>query len=341
MIRLLFLILSLISMTVSAAKTVNVYIWGGEIPKALIQAFEKETGIHVNLSTYDSNETMYAKFRASGTNVYDVILPSGYFVERMRNQGLLTPLDPTRLPNLANIARRFTNSDYDPGNQFSAPIIWGATGIFYNKAMINNPPLTWRDLWQPQWRNQLMLLDDAREVFSIALMSLGYTPNDNDPQHIEAAFNQLLQLVPNVKLFASDSIQAIMIDEDASAGLSWNGDAFKAQAENKQINFIYPKDGFVIWVDCLAIPVNPPHLAEAYQFIDFMFRPESGMTIALSEGVAVTNAKSQALLPEEIRDNPIVYPSAEVLKASYLQRDVGEKTIELYSKYWQQFKLAF
>lgn len=341
MIRLLVLILSFYSFSVFAAKTVNVYIWGGEIPKTLIQDFERETGIQVNLSTYDSNETMYAKLRASGTNVYDVILPSGYFVERMRNQGLLTRLDHQRLPNLANLAPQFSNNDYDPANHYSAPIIWGATGIFYNRARIKNPPTSWKDLWQPQWRRQLMLLDDAREVFSIALMSLGYNPNDSDPQHIAAAFNQLLQLVPNIKLFASDSIQALMIDEDAIAGLAWNGDAFKAQAENKQIGFNYPKDGFVLWVDCLAIPANPPHLEEAYQFIDFMFRPESGKKIALVEGVAITNAKSRALLPEAIRDNPIVYPSAEVLRASYMQRDVGEKTIALYSDYWQQFKMAF
>jgi spermidine/putrescine transport system substrate-binding protein len=338
---LAFLMLSLSTVTAFANKTVNVYIWGGEIPKKLIQEFERESGIKVNLSTYDSNETMYAKLKASGSSIYDVILPSGYFVERMRKQGLLARLDYQRLPNLANIDVQFNNSGYDPGNQYSAPLIWGATGIFYNKAFVKSPPLSWQDLWQSGWRDQLMLLDDAREAFSIALMSLGFNPNDSNPQHIKAAYNRLMELVPNIKLFASDSIQAIMIDEDAIAGLAWNGDAFKAQAENKQIGFNYPKEGFVIWVDCLAIPVNPPHPEEDYQFIDYMLKVESSLTIALSEGAAITNAKGRALLPAEIRDNPVVYPSADILKGSYLQRDVGEKTILLYSKYWQQFKLAF
>ncbi|ARH00538.1 ABC transporter substrate-binding protein [Legionella micdadei] len=338
---ILVLFFALVSTTLFANRVVNVYIWGGEIPKKLLQDFENETGITVHLSTYDSNETMYAKLKASGKSIYDVILPSAYFVERMRNQGMLTPLDHKLLPNLANIDSRFSNNDYDPGNQYSAPLIWGATGIFYNKSQVKDAPKTWQDLWQTRWRNQLMLLDDSREAFSIALMSLGYNPNDKDPKHIEQAYARLLELVPNIKLFASDSIQAIMIDEDAIAGVAWNGDAFKAQAENPKINFSYPDEGFVIWVDCLAIPTDPPHPKEAYEFINFMFKPESSVKIALLEGAAITNAKGRALLPKAINDNPIVYPSEETLKHAYLQRDLGEETLELYNKYWQQFKLAF
>ncbi|KTD20398.1 spermidine/putrescine transport system substrate-binding protein [Legionella lansingensis] len=340
--RLLFLlILLLASHLLYAQRVVNVYAWGGEIPKKVIQQFEHQTGITVNFSTYDSNETMYAKLKASSKSIYDVILPSAYFVERMRKQGMLSALDHNQLSNIGNIENRFTHNDYDPGNRYSVPIIWGATGIFYNQVLITNPPKAWRDLWQKRWRKQLMLLDDSREVFAIALMSLGFDPNDANPEHIAAAYNHLLQLVPNIKLFASDSIQAIMIDEDAIAGTAWNGDAFKAQAENNKIKFNYPKEGFVIWVDCLAIPKNPPHPKEAYEFINFILRPDVGAKITLTEGHAITNLKSRALLPELISKNPIVYPSDEVLKHGYFQRDVGEETLALYNKYWQQLKLAF
>jgi spermidine/putrescine transport system substrate-binding protein len=337
----LLLILALVSTTVFADKVVNVYIWGGVIPRKLVDEFTQKTGIRVHLATYDSNETMYAKLRASGQNIYDVILPSAYFVERMSKQGLLAELDHSQLPNLANLDEHFTNNDYDPGNRYSAPLVWGATGIFFNKALVKIAPQTWEDLWQSHWRKQLMLLDDSREVFSITLISLGYNPNDRDPQHIAAAYQHLLQLVPNIKLFASDSIQALMIDEDAIAGLAWNVDAFKAQTENSQISFIYPKEGFVIWVDCLAIPINPPHPKEAHQFINFMLRAQASVKIALAEGIAITNAKGQALLPKSLRENQIVYPSATTLKRGFLQRDVGEQTLALYSQYWQQLKLAF
>lgn len=336
-----FLLFSLCSQLFCANQVVNVYVWGGEIPKKLIQQFEQETGIRVNFSTYDSNETMYTKLKASGKSIYDVILPSAYFVERMRKQGMLLQLDPEQLPNLENLEESFANNDYDPHNQYSVPLIWGTTGIFYNKTFVQKQPLTWNELWQKQWHRQLMLLDDSREVFAIALMSLGFDPNDKNPQHIELAYRRLLDLVPNVKLFASDSIQAIIIDEDAIAGLAWNGDVYKAQAENNQIAFSFPEDGFVIWVDCLAIPINPPHLKEAYQFINFMLKAETAAKIATLEGHAITNGKGRALLAETINHNPIIYPSADTLKRGHFQRDVGEETLALYSQYWQQLKLAF
>lgn len=335
------LLFALLTFKAFSNPVVNVYAWGGEIPKKVIQQFEQESGIKVNFSTYDSNETMYAKLKASQRTIYDVVLPSAYFVERMQKQGMLQPLDHEQLPNLRNLDSRFVHNDYDPGNHYSVPIIWGATGIFFNRKVVANPPKTWQGLWGKKWRNQLMLLDDSREVFAIALMSLGFDPNDTDPDHIKKAYKHLLQLVPNIKLFASDGIQAIIIDEDAVIGSAWNGDAFKAHSENNTIEFIYPEDGFVIWVDCLAIPKNPPHLKEALQFINFILKPETSAQMALREGHAITNAKGRALLPSSIKNNPMIYPSADTLKNAYFQRDIGEKTVILYNGYWEQLKLAF
>ncbi|WP_115701994.1 ABC transporter substrate-binding protein [Legionella sainthelensi] len=337
----LFVLSLFFTSKILANPVVNVYVWGGEIPKSLIQQFERESGIKVNFSTYDSNETMYAKLKASQQTIYDVILPSAYFVERMKRQDMLEPLNHHQLPNLDNLDKRFVNNDYDKDNHYSAPIIWGATGIFYNSNAIHRPPKAWSALWDKKWRNQLMLLDDSREIFAIALMSLGFDPNDNNPEHIKNAYEHLLKLVPNIKLFASDSIQAIIIDEDALIGSAWNGDAFKAQAENKAIEFVYPEDGFVIWVDCLAIPKNPPHLKEALQFINFMLKAEASAQIALKEGHAITNAKGRALLPLSIKDNPMIYPSEEIMQKGQFQRDVGEDTLMLYNRYWEQLKLAF
>ncbi|MCP0912920.1 MULTISPECIES: ABC transporter substrate-binding protein [Legionella] len=336
-----FFFLFFIPTALFGQKTVNVYVWGGEIPKQVVREFELETGIKVNFSTYDSNETMYAKLKASRNNVYDVILPSGYYVERMKKLGMLTKLNHANIPNLINLEPMFVDSDFDPKNQYSIPLTWGATGIFYNKNWIKKAPKRWGEFWEKQFKRQLLLLDDAREVFSIALMSLGYSPNDHDAEHIKAAYEKLLQLTPNIKLFASESIQAIMIDEDANAGSVWNGDAFKARLENNQIEFVYPEDGFVIWSDCLAIPRNPPHAEEAYQFINFLLKPEIAKQIALLEGHAITNAQGKALLPETIRNNPLTYPSQKTLERGYFQRDVGDDTVTLYNQYWEQLKLAF
>ncbi len=323
-----------------AYKMVNVYVWGGEIPQSVIRDFEQSTHIKVNFSSYDSNETLYAKLKAGGLETYDVILPSAYYVERMKTQNMLQRIDHNKLPNYANIAPTFTGLAYDKGNQYSIPLIWGITGMFYPKK-ISHPPQYWRDFWQKKWRNQLVLLDDAREVFSIALMAIGYTPNDSNPQHIEQAYQALLKLKPNIKLFASDNIQSIIIDEDAQAGMVWNGDANKALLENAPIAFQFPRDGYVIWVDNLAIPKNAPHLHEAYAFINFLLSPKSGVAIAIEEGHAITNKKAKAKLPKSIQNSPIVYPKDSIIKKAQIQRDVSSETLAIYSRYWQRLKLSF
>jgi len=337
---LILLITCCLSAPTFANKTLNLYAWGGEIPKALIQKFEHETGIKVNFSTFDNNETLYAKLKATPRPMYDVVLPSAYFVERLKKQNLLAQLDPTRLSNLKNLAPAFTNNNYDPQNNYSVPLIWGVTGIFYNQTWVKNLPTHWSALWKPQWRHQLMLLDDPREVFGMALLKLGYSPNDTNPKHIEEAFKCLLTLAPNIKLFASESIQSIMIDGDAVLGSAWNADALKAHRENTNIQFIYPEDGFVIWIDCLALLKNAPHPDEAYAFINFMLEASSAASLALAEGHAITNQAGKALLPESIQSNPMIYPAPEVLKRGIIQRDLDEKTLELYNTYWQKLKFS-
>lgn len=329
------------SVTHSAHPVVNVYGWEGEIPNSLIQQFERETGIQVHFSSYDSNETLFAKLKASRKPLYDVIMPSSYYVERMRKQGMLMALDAAQLPNLHHLDPLFAHNSYDPQNHYSIPLVWGITGIFYNNYWVKNPPMRWKDLWRASWRHQLLFLDDVRELFSIALLSLGYQPNDDNPTHLKQAFNALKKLAPNIKLFASDGVQAIIIDEDAIAGAIWNGDAIKGQAENRAIRFVYPEEGFIIWVDCLAILKDAPHQKEAYRFINFLLNPSSAKQISLEEGFAITNQAGKQLLPAVIRDNPIMYPAKNILKRGYFQRDLSDETIALYNDYWEQLKLSF
>lgn len=338
---LITILICLFTNTLIAAPSLNIYGWGGEIPMELIWKFEKETGIDVHFSTYDSNETMYAKLRANKHPIYDIIVPSSSYVERMKNQGLLTPLDHSLLPNIVNIDPIFTSNTYDPNNNYSIPLVLGSVGIFYNDYWIKNPPKSWGELWDSRWANQLLMLDDARDVFSIALLSLGFDPNNKDSAQIKEAYQILLRLVPNIKLFASDAIRSVMIDEEANLGMSWSGDAPKVSAENSRVKFIYPKEGYVLWVDCLAIPINPPHLKEAYQFINFMLNAKNSSQITLINGYAITNLPGKKLLPKQIQNNPAIFPPRNLLKKGYFQRDVGEAATEQYNQYWEEFKLAF
>ena len=336
---ILFCLISPISF--AQDKVLNVYVWSGEIPDSLIKQFEKETGIKVNFSTYQNNEIMYAKLRSGSGASYDIVMPSSYFIDRMRKADMLADLDKSKIPNWKNINPEFLNPAYDPKSEFSIPFAWGVTGIFVNKKYYDPSSVqTWNTLWEPRFSNQLLMLDDTREIFSMALISLGYSSNDRDPEHIQQAFTQLKKLMKNVKVFSSETVVSIIVDEDANVGMAWNGDAYRASLENKDVHFVFPKDGFIIWVDNLAIPKTAPHKDAAHAFINFMLRPESGKITAIKMNFPIANLAAQKLLPPEIRDNPVIYPPREVLKRGQFPRDLGEKTLDLYEKFWEKLKMS-
>ncbi|MFZ2314236.1 MAG: spermidine/putrescine ABC transporter substrate-binding protein [Gammaproteobacteria bacterium] len=322
-------------------KILNVYAFTGEVPDFIVRKFENETGIEVNFSTYENNEIMYAKLRANKKTGYDVIMPSSYFVDRMRRQNLLEKIDTSKIPNIKNLNPAFAHPSYDPELDDCVPYLWGITGIFYNKKY--NQPQTvskWADFWDKRFYDQLMLLDDTREVFSMALLSLGYSANDKNPEHIKQAFLKLKALMQNVKVFSTDTVVSIIIDEDATVGMAWNGDSFKAMTENNNIKFVFPSEGFVIWVDNFAIPKNAPHKDAAYAFINFMLRADIAKESALSTHYPTANLAAQKLLPLEVQNNPVAYPSKEVLKRGQFQTDVGDDILALYEKYWEELKMS-
>lgn len=336
-----FLLLFLTLSANANDKVLNIYAWTGEVPDAIVHQFEKETGIYVNLSTFENNEVMYAKLRAIKNPGYDLVMPSSYFVDRMRQQAMLEKLDKSKLTNWKNLNPSLLNAAYDPGSTYSMPHIWGVTGLFFNsEAYPNNNIKKWSDLWDPRYNNHLMLLDDSRDVFSMALLSLGYSANDRDPQHIKAAFLKLKALMPNVKVFASGTIVSIIIDEDATVGMAWNGDAFKASLDNPNVKFVFPAEGFVIWVDTFAIPKNAPHKTEAYAFLNFILRPDIAKQIALSTNFPIANFAAQQQLPANMRNNPVSYPSKEVLKHGHFQTDLGDAALKLYEQYWEELKMG-
>ncbi|OGT37235.1 MAG: spermidine/putrescine ABC transporter substrate-binding protein [Gammaproteobacteria bacterium RIFCSPHIGHO2_12_FULL_38_14] len=322
-------------------RTVNVYAYTGEVPDFIVQQFEKETGIKVNFSTYENNEMMYAKLRASPPSTYDIVMPSGYFVTRMYKRNMLEKLDKSQLPNWKNLNPAFLHPAYDPDTTYSMPFIWGVTGIFVNDQYYSPPSITsWKDLWSPRFNNKLMMLDDTREIFSIALITLGYPMNDQNPKHLHEAYLKAKALMPNIKVFSTDTVVSIIIDEDVTIGAAWNGDVFKASQDNPHVKFIFPKEGFIIWVDNFAVAKNPPHPTEAYQFINFILRPDVAKQIALYTSYPIANLAAQQLLPPEIRNNPTIYPSQDILKRGSFQTDLSDETLALYEKYWEELKMS-
>lgn len=326
--------------TANSSNIVNVYTWSQEIPSTVIKQFEKETGIQVNYTSFDSNEAMYAKIRIAKNNGYDLIEPSSYYVDRMRQQNMLEKLDRAQLSEFKNLDPLLLNQNYDPQSAYSVPFIWGITGIFVNQNDFTKMAVThWSDLLKKEYANQLMMLDDPREAFSIALLLLGYSINDTNPQHIQSAYLKLRELLPNIRMFNTDAVRSIIIDEDAPIGIVWNGDLFKASLENPKVMFVYPQDHFEIWVDNFVILKSAPHKENAYRFLNFLLRPDIAKEVSLDINYATANLAARHLLPPDIRNNPILYPPKEVLRRGEFEKDIGDTTFALYEKYWEQLKM--
>ncbi len=321
------------------SKVLNVYNWTGYMPEKVIQLFEKKTGITIHYSTFTSNEILYAKLKTSPNSGYDLIVPSADFVDKMRRQGMLLRIDHKKIPNLKYLNPDLLNKPFDPHNHYSIPYLWGTTGIIVNTRYYSKNSITsWKQLWQHRFRNKLLLLNSAQPVFGMALHALGYSINTRNPKQIKEAYEKLLKLIPNIKLYDSAATQTFFMDGDAVIGMSFNGDAFLAHQGNPKIVYIYPKDRALGWIDNLAIPKNAPHLKNVYTFINFLLQPKIAKMISMAAGYSSPNLAAIKLMPKNYRDSNILNPSAKILRNIEFEADVGKANI-LYQKYFEMLKL--
>lgn len=323
-----------------AAEEVVVYNWSEYMPDDVLKQFTDETSIKVVYSTYESNEAMYAKVKLLDAKGYDVVVPSTYFVNRMRKEGLLALIDKAKLPNLKNLDPALLNKPYDPENVYSVPYMWGGTGIMVNAAKIDPATVTsWADLWKPEFAGKLLLQDDLREVFGMALLLDGHSINATNEAQIQAAYARVAKLVPNVRVFNSDNPKLPFLNEEVAVGMIWNGEAYQAAEENDKLTFIWPKEGGMFWTDCLCIPKNAANVDNAHKFINFLMRPEIALATSEEIGYATPNKAALAMMPESVKSNPTAYPPADVIQRSEFQNDIGE-AIVVYEKYWEMLKIG-
>lgn len=320
------------------AEKLYIYNWTEYIPNSLLQKFTKETGIEVVYSTFESNEEMYSKMKLTNGGGYDLIFPSSYYIGKMAKEGMLAKLDKTKLVNFTQITPSLLNKNFDPENQYSLPYVYGLTGIGINSAEIDPKAVTsWADLWNSKYKGKILLTADSREVFHIALLLKGFSPNTTEDKEIESAYHLLQKLIPNVQSFNSDSPDVPYVQGEVSLGMIWNGSAFRAHKENPDIQFIYPREGVIIWMDNYAIPKNAEHKEAAYKFIDFMLRPESAKEVIETMGFSMPNEGVKALLePTDVNDLTL-FPPQEQIEKGVFQEDVGD-AIDIYEKYWHLLK---
>lgn len=325
------------------AKELNLFAWSEYIPQALLDGFTAETGIKVNYDTYSSNEEMLAKLQA-GASGYDLALPSDYTVAIMIKQGMLEQIDLTKITNYNNLGSQFKNLSFDPGNQYSIPYQWGTVGMVVDSSKVTRPITSWKDLWDPAFAGRVVLLDDEREVIGMVLLTLGYDKNSTDPAQLEEAKVRFAELLPNVRLFDSDSPKTALLAGEVWLGLTWNGEAAIAHGENPDVQYLCPSEGCGIWYDNFVIPKGAPHPQAAHAFINYVLKPEA--SILITEEFPYSNP-NQAALDLMKTANPDLYesymgfaatnPSAADIQNAKHVIDLGEAT-GLWDRVWTEIK---
>lgn len=320
------------------SKTLYFYNWTEYVPPGLLEQFTKETGIKVIYSTYESNETLYAKLKTWKDGAYDLIVPSTYFVAKMRNEGMIQKIDKSALSNFHNLDPNLLNKPFDPNNDYSIPYIWGATAIGVNSDAIDPKSVTrWADLWKPEYKQSLLMTDDAREVFQVALRKLGLSGNSTDPKEIEAAYNELRKLMPNVLTFNSDNPGNPYMEGEVNLGMVWNGSAYVARQAGTPLEVVWPKEGGIFWMDSLSIPANAKNVDGALKLINFLLRPDVAKQVAETIGYPTPNLAARKLLSPAVANDKSLYPDAQTISKGEWQNDVGDAS-RIYEEYYQKLK---
>lgn len=320
-------------------ESITVYNWGEYIDPALLKQFEQETGIKIIYETFDSNEGMMGKVEQGGT-AYDIVVPSEYMIEMMKDKDLLLPIDYSQVPNVKHIDPYFLDLPFDPNNEYSLPYFWGTLGIAYNPTLLDGQTFeSWENLWDPSLAQQIVLVDSARETVGMSLNALNYSLNTTDLSELSAATDKLLTLKPNVKAIIGDEVTQLMINQEASVALTWSGQAADMMAENEDIDYIVPQEGSNLWFDNIVIPRTATNLNGAHAFINFMLDPEIAAQNADYVGYSTPNLTALNYMDEEIIMDERFYPDEETRGHLEVYRNLGLELLGVYNEYFLEFKM--
>jgi len=342
---------------VAQENVVNVYNWAEYLDPDVVEKFEQETGIKVNYDVYDSNEVLEAKLMAGNTG-YDVVVPTGFFLERQIKAGIYAEIDRNQLKNYANLDTSILAKieSHDPDNMHNVPYAWGTIGLGYNVKMIKErlgevPVDTLDLLFKPEVAAKLAdcgiaVLDSPSEVMGIALNYMGLNPNSETKSDLKKASELIRSARSNYKYFHSSKYTSDLANGDICVVLGYGSDVFMAQSRAEEasqgvaINYAIPKEGSLVWFDLLAIPSDAPHPKAAHQFIDYILRGENGASISNYAFTAVANTAAQPMLLEEVSSNPGIYPTESVKAKLFPMNAHTAKYDRLLTRAWSSIKTA-
>ena len=334
-------------------RVLNLYIWSDYLAPKTLSKFEKQTGIKVNATYYDTNEALDAKMLAGGSG-YDVVVPTASYFERQIKAGEYLPLDKSKLPNLSNMDPQLMAkvAVHDPGNAHGVIYLWGTNGIGYNekkvKELLPDAPLdSWRLVFDPKVASKLAkcgisVLNSPAEMMRAVFGYLGKDPNSQNPDDLAQGEAVLMKIRPYIRSINSSEYIDALANGDLCVAVGYNGDVLqardRAQDANKgvEIKYSIPQEGTILWFDMLAIPKDAPHPDSAYAFINFVMTPEVIGEITNFKGYANANAVAQPLA--SVKNDPGVYPTADMMpKLSVQMADSADQTSAI-TRVWEKFK---
>jgi spermidine/putrescine-binding protein len=318
-------------------RKLNLYIWSEYLPDEVIEDFTRSTGIAIRYDLYDSNESVLEKLQ-SGVADYDLVVPSDYMVRILIHLKLLRPLEKARLKHLGNLDPRFLDQEFDPGNAYSLPYVWGTTGYGYNEPRAGRAEDSWAPLFDPANAGQILMLDDMRECFAAALKYLGHSLNSTEPGVLKQAADLLKKQKPLVKTYNSGDYENILASGDVVYAHGYNGQLAKLAArEPAKFGYVLPKEGATIWMDSVCIPHGARNVESIYAFLNYILEPEVNARIVNGISYASANVAARRFIRPEVLNDPAVYPSEQALARCEFVRDIGEAT-ELMDEYWTEIK---
>ncbi len=343
------------SIALAQDRTVNVYNWSDYIDPKVIEEFTKETGIKVVYDTYDSNEVLETRLLAGKTG-YDVVVPSGAFLQRQIAAGLYQKLDKSKLPNLKNLWPEVMArlAVFDPGNQYAVNYMWFTTGVAYDVEKARDrlggeAPNSWDVIFKPEILKKfadcgVYVLDSPEDLFSVALQYLRLNPDSRNQNDLRRAADLLALLRRSVKKFHSSEYINALANGDICLAVGWAGDSFQArnrarEAQNEvAIDYYIPKEGTLMSLDNLAIPKDAPHVEEAHAFIDFLLRPDIAARNTNATNFANGILASKPLINKEILNNKAIYPDAETMSRLFTVKSYDPATQKFVTREWTRVK---
>jgi spermidine/putrescine transport system substrate-binding protein len=319
-----------------------IYNWAAYLNPKSVKAFEEEFGVKVRATDfYESNEEMIAKLRG-GAGGYDLVAPTGGYIESMAEEGLLMPLDLSRIPNLANLDPRFLGFPYDPENRYHVPKDWGTTGIGYLQKFVDEDVTTWAQFFDlgEKYSGRYTVLDSQYELIGAGLKRLGYSYNSANEAEVDEALQVLIPFKPHISSITSSQYRQMMSRAETYLALGWNGDFFYVIEDQPSVKYVIPEEGTEYWIDSWAIPAEAPHPVAAHEFINWILTPENQGRETSYTYYASAVAGAEEFTPKAIVNDPSIYPSPDVLEKLEFARTDDPEIVQLRADAWNRFLAA-